>query len=235
MMGNLRRSTVVALLGAFGASTACSAADEPQKKSLESAASVPPDGLRGKTVSVTTAGELCPQGNGDIYISDAGDLIDWTAPPDADARPPQSTKPSCSITLEADVPAGFQMGVPSAVWRGYSIGVPGTTGNAIRTYSFENGDSSTTTPASNLADEFDIVDRGAPSTNHVAMPAAKMGWFASTTYVLSHELGAHGCADRCNATERIPVMRTTSRRRSTDRTRGPRCPRAAGVAPQRHR
>jgi len=162
-MGKLHSQwTVVGLLAAFGVATACSSTEDWRNHSAQTAAVVPPGDLRAKIVGVTTTGELCPQGRGEIEISDAGDLVNWTASPEDPALPPQSSTPSCSITLEVDVPAGFQMGAPTATWRGFAAGEPDSTGSATRTYSFENGDTRGTTPTGNLTRGFNITDNAVP-------------------------------------------------------------------------
>ena len=129
----------------------CSASERTQPLRgaglAESANALSPDALIAKVLRVTTTGELCPPFAGErAEISSTFEKVSLGTghPPECDPNSPthepvrQSLTPSCTVTLELEVPQGFRVGTPIVRWAGY-LGGPG--GNAKRSYSFSNGES----------------------------------------------------------------------------------------------
>jgi hypothetical protein len=158
---------------------ACSAAERPasttQARTAEAADGVKAEELVAQIVSATNSGELCPtvpwdaDHNGlpdNILITTTNDVIslgfgpvlyECGTPEAASYSKDLSANPSCTVTLDVEVPAGVRMGVPNAAWHGYARDESGPV-TATRSYAFENG-ASISTPTSVLGEDFVLSDR----------------------------------------------------------------------------
>ena len=167
-----QRWKLAAVLGGMGLVAACSAARKPDAPETAAETESQEDDVSARVIAVTTSGELCPpwqdknhDGLSDnVTIGTQGDNVTVLAGPAASTPgstpPPPSAEPSCSVTLEVEVPEGFQMGAPHTTWKGDAAG-PAGPASATRTYAFESGESSSTA-AANLDGPFMIVDREVP-------------------------------------------------------------------------
>lgn len=161
----------------------CSAADPPgstaQPHDAESVGDVPVAELAAKILSATNSGELCPTVpwddnhdglpdnmlislTNDVLSAGLGPVAYECGTPEAEAAAAAASKglsanPSCTITLDLEVPAGTRIGVPNIIWHGFASS-PGEAVVGSRSYSFENGESVVTGSVA-LNDNFRIMDR----------------------------------------------------------------------------
>ena len=172
----------LALLG-LALATACAGHDDSTHRSpntLESGGSrlepvTPAEELHATILDVRTEGELCPPWTADqdhnglpdnISVSAAGsvDILGGAAvQPGATTTTTTSAEPSCSVTLELEVPEGYQLGIPFTIWRGFSGGTAGSV-DLVRSYAFEGGEASAPRTSSNLTNDFEILDGAVSST-----------------------------------------------------------------------
>lgn len=158
---------------------ACSAAEEPSPPidgaRLESVDGVPAEGLVARIVGATNSGELCPKMPWDkdhdgfpdnVLVAATEDFVSFSFGPvlyecgteEAESYSRDlSANPSCTVTLDVEVPAGVRMAVPVAVWRGYASDPEGQV-TAKRSYAFEGGES-VSTPVAGLPTDFMLWDR----------------------------------------------------------------------------
>jgi hypothetical protein len=153
---------------------ACSASVEPasdKQPTKESIAARPAEDLAARVVKVTSQGELCPPRSAPgFYVIDVTGTkiaVNMGNVPKCDPNAPvptplkQSLTPSCTITLELEVPEGLRVGVPATTWFGYFDG-PGA--SVTRSYSFDAGESSDTAAQELRAGaNFQIVDVAQPA------------------------------------------------------------------------
>lgn len=127
------------------------------------------DDLFATVTSIEEDGELCPppsSGGPNVTYKDHGhtfldfeDALGSCEFPNHPSLAKCSSAPSCTVTIELDVPSGHRMGLPNIVWSG---GISGNTGAVTmrRTYAFDGGET-VSTPTENVPDKpFALTDRG---------------------------------------------------------------------------